>query len=75
MQSIEGQPNPIFDAAKFKQIMAAVKAEAGPEGAVSLKWHREFVRTQARDSTFKEAMKQSPAMEQAWESYKAKYGI
>ena len=75
MHSIEGQANPVFDAAKFKQILAAVKTEAGPESAVSLKWHREFVGAHARDATFAEAMQQSPAMLEAWSAYKAKYGL
>lgn len=75
LQSIEAQTNPVFNTAKFKQILAAVKVEAGAEKVVSLKWHREFVRVQTRDATFNEAMQQSPAMRQAWSDYKARYGL
>ena len=75
MQSTGGQDDHVFDAARFKQILAAVKVEAGPESAVSLKWHRAFVQTHARDANFTEAMQQSPAMLEAWSAYKAKYGL
>ena len=76
MQSVNGDTEAVFSAAKYKKILAEVRAEAGNEATTSLKWHRALVKTYAADADFVKAMENgNPAMKAAWEAYKVKYGI
>jgi hypothetical protein len=74
MLSVEGQPNAVFSASKFKRILAQVKAEAGPEADISLRWHRALIESYSADPTFQRGMQQSEPMRRAWAAYVAKYG-
>ncbi len=76
MELVKGDTEAIFSAAKYKKILAEVKAEAGNEATTSLKWHRTLVKTYAANADFVKAMENgNPAMKAAWEAYKVKYGI
>jgi hypothetical protein len=72
--SVEGQPNAVFSASAFKRMLAQVKAEAGPEAAASLRWHRALIKTYSADPDFAKAMQQSEPMRTAWTVYKAQFG-
>ncbi len=75
LQSVDGQPNAVFSAAKFKQILAAVKAEAGPAAVTGPQWHRELLQIYSADKGFNRAMNQSVSMQQAWAAYKQRFGF
>lgn len=75
IKSIEGQPNAVFSATQFQRILAEVKLEAGPEGAVSLRWHQALIKNYTDDRTFIAAMNHSEPMKQAWAAYRSKYGL
>jgi hypothetical protein len=76
MESVRGDTEAVFSAAKYKKILAEVKAEAGDEVVTGLKWHRTLVKTYAANADFVKAMENgNPAMKAAWDAYKLKYGI
>jgi hypothetical protein len=75
LQSVEGQPDAVFNAARFKEILAAVKAEAGPAEAIGKLWHRELLQVYGADKGFVRAMNQSVPMQQAWAAYKQRFGL
>jgi hypothetical protein len=75
MNSIKQQPDAAFDANKFRKILAQVEKEAGPAEVTGPQWHKKKISAYTQDKDFSNAMKQSPAMAEAWRYYTKKYEI
>ena len=75
MKTIEKQAGAVFDANQYRLILKEVQREAGPASTTGLAWHKQMLKTYAKNHFFQDAMTDNPAMGQAWRDYKAQFGV